>query len=178
MPEYCLNCDYEEELELRQTRVTITVRGEEFEATKEFYQCPTCGEGFTSSLNHDPLDEVYRKYRQRHHLLQPEEIRQWREHYELTPADVSEFFGWESTTVRGYEAGALQTEEHDKQLKWLMQPLNLLQLIENKKERWSEAKRNLLLPVRERVKPVPLVKDAMSLGQVGNNNRFIVAHLK
>jgi len=163
MPEYCFNCDYEEELELSRTPVTITVRGEQLEVTKEFYQCPMCGEAFTSSLDHDPLDEAYRKYRQRHHLLQPEEIRQWREHSGLTPTEVSELLGWESTTVRGYEAGALQKEEHDKQLKWLMQPLNLLQLVESKREVSSEAKRNSLIPARERVKPFPLAKDAISL---------------
>jgi putative zinc finger/helix-turn-helix YgiT family protein len=126
MPEYCLNCDYEEELELSRKRVTITVRGEELEATKEFYQCPVCGESFTSSLDHDPVDEAYRKYRQRHQLLQPEEIRQWREYSGLTPTEVSELLGWESTTLRSYEAGALQAEEHDKQLKWLMQQQGLL----------------------------------------------------
>ncbi len=145
MPEYCLHCDYEEELELSRKPVTITVRGEEFEVTKEFYQCPACGESFTSSFDHDPLDEAYRNYRKRHQLLQPEEIRRWRENSGLTSIEVSELFSWESTTLRGYEVGALQTEEHDRQLKWLMQSLNLLLLVESQSKVLNEERRKVLI---------------------------------
>jgi putative zinc finger/helix-turn-helix YgiT family protein len=132
MLEYCLNCDYAEEIPLTRESIRISVCGEEIEATKEVYRCPACGEGFISSLGHDALTEAYRKYRHRHGLLQPEEIRQWREQTGLTQPELSAFLGWESSTLRWYENGDLQEVEHDNLLKSLMQqPLNLLQLIEN-----------------------------------------------
>ncbi|TGN99804.1 hypothetical protein PN36_33375 [Candidatus Thiomargarita nelsonii] len=72
MPEFCFNCDYEEELQPKREPVTITVRGEAISATKEFYQCPNCEHTFSSSLGHDALDEAYREYRRRHGMLQPQ----------------------------------------------------------------------------------------------------------
>ena len=72
MLEYCLNCDYENDIKSLVEAVIITVRGEDFKVTEEFYQCPACGEKFTSNLGHDALDEAYREYRNRHNMLQPE----------------------------------------------------------------------------------------------------------
>lgn len=120
MLEYCLNCDYAEEISPTRESVIISVCGEDIEATEELYRCPACGEAFASSLGHDALTEAYRKYRHRHGLLQPEEIRQWREQVGLTQQELSVLLGWESTTLRWYENGALQEVAHDNLLKSLM----------------------------------------------------------
>ena len=77
----------------------MTVRGEAIEATEEFYQCPTCGENFTSRLGHDALDEAYREYRRRHGFLQPEEIRHWRESYGLAQTELSHLLEWDEATL-------------------------------------------------------------------------------
>jgi putative zinc finger/helix-turn-helix YgiT family protein len=142
--EYCLSCDYEEELKPRHEPTTVVVCGEEFQVTKEFYQCPGCGKAFISSLGHSALDEAYRKYRQRHGMLLPEEIRQGREGYGLTQAELSQLLDWEGPILSWYENGALQEEEHDKLLQSLKQPLTLLQLIDNHPTLLSEVKRNQL----------------------------------
>jgi len=145
MIEYCLNCDYEKALELKREPVIITVRGEAIETTEEFYQCPACGEKFTSSLGHDALDEAYREYRSRHNLVQPEEIRHWREHYGLTLTELSHLLEWEEATLNRFEQGALQEVSEDKWLKFIMVPQNLLYLIISKPETLSTEKREPLI---------------------------------
>jgi putative zinc finger/helix-turn-helix YgiT family protein len=145
MQEFCLVCDYEDELPPIREPITITVRGEPNAATKEFYQCPNCGHAFTSSLGHDALDEAYREYRRRHGLLQPEEIRNWREQYGLTQQELSQLLGWEKTSLSKYENGALQEEHQDTLLKFALEPINLLQLIRRKPEAVNFAKRATLI---------------------------------
>jgi len=167
MLEYCLNCDYAEEIPPTRETVIISVCGEDIEAIEELYRCPACGEAFTSSLGHDALTEAYRKYRHRHGLLQPEEIRQWREQAGLTQQELSALLGWESTTLRWYENGALQEVVHDNLLKSLMQqPLNLLQLIEKPSVVLNEEKRQQLRRqlhfVSTRLRP-PVNPDAVVL---------------
>lgn len=39
MLEYCLNCDYENDLKPLIEAVTVTVRGEDFKVSEEFYKC-------------------------------------------------------------------------------------------------------------------------------------------
>jgi putative zinc finger/helix-turn-helix YgiT family protein len=117
MPEYCLTCDYEDELEALREPVTVNVRGEPIEVTKEFYKCPACGESFISSRGHDMFNEAYREYRRRHDMLQPESIIQLRQQYGLTQEEFSTLLGWETSTLSRYENGALQEESQDTLLK-------------------------------------------------------------
>jgi len=145
MQELCFNCDYEEELQPIREPVIITVRGESIPATKEFYQCPNCGHAFTSSLGHDALDEAYREYRHRHHLLQPEDIRNKREQYGLTQQELSTLLGWKENTLSKYENGALQEESQDTLLKFALEPINLLQLIKRKPDAINSDKRTGLI---------------------------------
>ncbi|KHD06020.1 hypothetical protein PN36_05690 [Candidatus Thiomargarita nelsonii] len=145
MLEYCLNCDYENEIKPDRAAVTVTVRGEYFEVTEEFYKCPVCGEKFTSSLGHDALDEAYREYRRRHDMLQPEEIRHWRSHYGLTQIELSRLLDWEAATLSSYENGALQEKSEDTLLKFIMAPQNLLNLITSKPHILNVEKQNQLL---------------------------------
>lgn len=145
MLEYCLICDYEEEIKPTRSQVIMTIRGEDIEVTKEFYKCPACGETFTSSLGHNALDQAYREYRRRHDMLQPEDICQWRKYYGLTPTEVSHLLGWETTTLNDYENGALQEESEDTLLQLTMVPSNLLRLITKKPHAVSTEKRNQLI---------------------------------
>lgn len=145
MQEFCFNCDYEEELQPQKEEVIITVRGESIPATKEFYQCPNCGQAFTSSLGHDALDEAYREYRRRHNLLQPEEIRLLREQYGLSQQELNSLLGWKERTLSKYENGALQEEYQDTLLKFALEPINLLQLIKRKPSAVNSDKRASLI---------------------------------
>ena len=126
--EFCLNCDYEDELLPIRELAIYLVRGEEIEVTQEYYKCPICGESFINSRGHDMFNEAYRKYRQRHGMLQPEEIRQLREQYGLTQKELAMLLGWKENNINRYENGSLQKKSEDKLLKYIRKPSNFIQL--------------------------------------------------
>lgn len=96
-------------------------------------------------MGHDALDEAYREYRRRHNLLQPEEIRHWRENYGLTPTELSHLLAWDIATLNRYENGALPEKSEDTLLQFIMAPQNLLNLITSKPHILSVEKQNQLI---------------------------------
>lgn len=145
MLEYCLKCNYEKVLDRKIEPVTIMVRGEAIETIDEFYQCPACGEKFTTNLEYDSLEKAYHEYRSRHNMVQPDEIRDWREQYGLTRTELSQLLEWEEATLNRLEQGALQEISEDQWLKFIMVPQNLLYLIISKPETLTAEKREQLI---------------------------------
>ena len=62
-------------------------------------------------------------------MLQPEDIKSFRKQYGLTQTELSQILGWGGATLSRYENGALQDEAHEKILKLVQEPSNLLKLI-------------------------------------------------
>jgi len=72
----CPNCEKETELELIHRVEDIKVRGEAIKVEVKYYKCKNCGEEFEDPhSDEDSLDKAYREYRQRHGMMQPEEVR-------------------------------------------------------------------------------------------------------
>jgi putative zinc finger/helix-turn-helix YgiT family protein len=127
----CPNCEKESDLTLIHGLEDIKVRGETIKVEVEYYKCSSCGEEFDDPRSDsDPLEIAYREYRQRHGMMQPEEIRDLRAGYGLTQHEMAKILGWGLATLSRYENGALQDEAHDKILRLAMEPHNLLKLIE------------------------------------------------
>ena len=127
----CPNCEKETELEVVQNIEDIKVRGEVIKVEVKYYKCKNCGEEFEDPRSgEDPLDKAYRVYRQRHGMMQPEEILESRKKFGLTQNEMNRLLGWGGATLSRYENGALQDETHEKALRLAMEPRNLLKLIE------------------------------------------------
>lgn len=142
----CPNCEKETNLELIQTVEVIDVRGEKIEVETRRYRCLDCGEEFEDSRSDDdPLDKAYKEYRRRHKMTTPEEIRNLRKRYGLTQSEMSTLLGWGAVTLSRYENGALQDEAHEKTLRLVMEPLNLLRLIEETPDALPQEKRDRLI---------------------------------
>lgn len=141
----CPNCEKETELEYVRTREVVEVRGERIEVDAEFFRCMECGEEFENTRGPDSLAIAYHVYRQRHDMLQPEQIRAWRKQNGLTQNELSQILGWGGVTLSRYENGALHSEAHEKILRLAMEPHNLIALIEEAPEALSEEKRERLL---------------------------------
>ncbi len=142
----CPNCEKKTDLELIQSKEEIIIRGEPIKVDVEYYKCLTCGEEFEDPRSKDdPLDKAYRKYRKQHGMIQPEEIRALRKQYGLTQAEMAKLLGWGAITLSRYENGALQDEVHEKILKLVRDPRNLLKLIEETPEALLDEKRQRLL---------------------------------
>lgn len=142
----CPNCEKETDIKLVRKIEEIKVRGESIEVEMEFYKCSVCGEEFEDPhSDHDPLDKAYREYRRRHDMVQPEEIRQLRKRYGFTQSEMSNLLGWGGATLSRYENGALQDEAHGKILHLIMEPRNLLNLIERSPNVIPKYKRESLI---------------------------------
>ena len=92
MSNVCFECD-SDMIQVRRTE-PVTVRGEKIEVEFEYLQCPNCGEEYeVSRPDNDPLDRAYRIYRERKGLLQPEDIRGFREDLQLSQREMSAILG-------------------------------------------------------------------------------------
>ncbi len=131
----CPNCEMTKELEVVAADEEIKVRGDSILVRVEYLKCRSCGETFEDpTLPSDPHAKAYREYRKRHGMLQPEEIRGFREQNGLTQGELGKILGWGAITLSRYENGALQTEAHEKAFRLAMEPHNLLRLLEEAPE--------------------------------------------
>ncbi len=146
MNAFCPNCEKETKQEFVDRVEEIDIRGEMIPIHLEYYHCEECGEDFEiPRLDYDPLDAAYREYRIRKGMAQPEEIKKFRKELELTQKEMSEVFGIGIATLNRYENGALQSEAHDQAIRLIMQPANMLQILENKPELLSEVNTNRII---------------------------------
>jgi len=127
----CPHCERETAQEFVRSSEVFQVRGEPIEVPVEFLRCLECHQSLDDPrATTDPVDEAYRIYRRRHSLLQPEQIRDFRKTYGLTQRELSTLLGWGGATLSRYENGALQDDAHDRLLRLIMAPRNLLDLID------------------------------------------------
>lgn len=145
MKNICPNCEKETKIELIRAKESLEIRGERVEVDAEYFKCLECGEDFESTRGYDALEAAYREYRRRHGLLQPEEIRDWRKGYGLTQKELSQLLGWGDVTLSRYESRALQAEAHDKVLRLVMEPHNLLTLVRETPEALGHEKYQRLI---------------------------------
>jgi putative zinc finger/helix-turn-helix YgiT family protein len=146
MIEFCPNCEKEVEVEIIRETEPINVRGEEIEVGVEYYKCAKCNEEFEDlNSGHDSLDEAYRIYRERHCMLQPEDIQRFRKFYGLRQQELSRLLGLGVATLSRYENGALQDEAHENLLRFATEPQNLLEQIKKRPEALNPTKRAHLI---------------------------------
>lgn len=127
----CTNCEKEADFELVSKEETIMVRNEPIVVETQYYKCRQCGdEVLDPASGIDPFTMAYDECRRRHGLLKPSEIAGWRKTYNLTQGDLARLIGIGTATLSRYENGSLQDESHDKLLRFVMEPANLLKLVE------------------------------------------------
>ena len=142
----CPHCEKETKIELVRSVEEIEVRGDPIKVKVEYYKCKNCGKEFEDPRSDgDPLDKAYREYRRRRGMMQPEDIRNFRKKYGLTQNEMSKILGWGGATLSRYENGALQDETHEKTMRLVADPRNLLRLIEETPGALSEEKRETLV---------------------------------
>jgi putative zinc finger/helix-turn-helix YgiT family protein len=116
---HCPNCDRGiAAVEIKETR-SFEVKKERVEIEDRFNRCPHCGEEWSVD-GFDAMYEVYRVYRERHRMVQPEALKGWRKGLGLTQEELSRLLGWSEATVVRYEKGALQEQSHDNELQMAM----------------------------------------------------------
>jgi len=148
----CPKCNAENSIASITMPEEYEIRGEAIQVDTPLLQCKECGEEFYPPEN-DPFDAAYRIYRSRHNMVQPEDLKSFREHYGLTQRELSDLLGWGGATISRYENGALQDEAHDKTVRLAMDPSNLKKLIlENSSSLDPEKAEEILKQINKEIK--------------------------
>jgi putative zinc finger/helix-turn-helix YgiT family protein len=151
MMSICPGCEKETHVDLVRGSEPFEVRGEKIEIVAEYRRCSECGAEFENTRDNDALAQAYREFRQRHNMLQPEHIQEWRKGLGILQKELSALLGWGGATLSRYENGALQDEAHEKMLRMAMEPHNLLSLIKETPSAFSPEKRERLIQELEAV---------------------------
>jgi putative zinc finger/helix-turn-helix YgiT family protein len=145
MKEFCPNCEKETEQVLLKHVELIEIKSEIIPVEVEYIQCNECNEEFLSpSSKSDPLRSAYDEYRRRKDMVTPQEIKFFREKFNLTQRELSDLVGFGGATLSRYENGALQDETHNNLLRLIMESDNLLKVINNKPEVLSPEKSEVI----------------------------------
>lgn len=192
---FCPYCESEQDVTKVVKRETLSVLGEPVNYDAELYKCTGCNNEFaTTELEEENFRKAYNIYRDRHHLLRPEKIREIRHKYILSQKDFSRFLGWGEITIHRYESGSLQDVVHNEALALIEDPRNALKIFEMNKDRLSpglsqriektisellsEKRETLLLPLIEQDKTEVTIETgykAFDLGKIENLILYIAA---
>lgn len=165
MTSICPNCEKLTECSQKEVQETYTIKGEEISVNVKFFICNECNEEFEIADNaEDYLKMAYDQYRQLHDMVQPEEILNFRKSYNLTQKELSGLLGWGGATLSRYENGALQDSTHDKILKLIMKPDNLLTLVKSQRGALDNNKRDKLIKIIEKQ-----LEDSCSINTIISN---------
>ena len=150
MKRECSVCGKTVEWEQITTHENFEVRGENIPVEFSILRCPQCHTEFEDlKSDTDPYAIAYEEYRNRKGMVHPNQIKEFREKYDLTQKELSNLLGVGEITLSRYENGALQDEAHDQLLKFIFEPINLYKIIKEKETLLSTEKRNNLLPKLE-----------------------------
>lgn len=131
MKYYCPACESEQETLVIQKQETYPVKGEPTPIQANVCTCAKCGEEImTLQYDDDNLRRAYAKYRSRHGLLQPEEIKAIREQYEVSQITFARIIGVGDKTIARYENGSLQDEAINNLILLAKDPKNFLLLLD------------------------------------------------
>ena len=146
MKNICPNCKKETEVSLVQVIQNTEVRGEQIPVKFECFKCSACNTDFDAPKSgQKPLEMVYREYRKRHGMLQPEEIKSLRKKYGLTQYEMANLLGWGVATLNRYENGALQDDAHERVLHLIADHRNFLKVLEENPNTIAPEKREKLV---------------------------------
>lgn len=119
------------EMVLIKEKRTLTFRKEEFGIVYHHFKCEDSGEFFTTTeLDEININQLYNRYRERHRLPFPEEVRQIRENYELSASKMSEVLGFGTNGYRNYESGEVPSLSNAKLIQVAADPKEFKKLIE------------------------------------------------
>lgn len=143
---YCEKCKKEVEAYSERVNEVYEVYGEKIAVESDVLICPICKSKISYEENDsNTIKLAYKKYRNNHKLLTPEEIRQIREKYDLNQNEFSNLLGWGEKTIWRYENGSIQDKVHNDLLMILKNPYNMANYINEHKDSIPEKTRNKVL---------------------------------
>lgn len=136
---YCPNCNSEVLTEVKSVSETYPVKGEEITVTAKVRCCNNCGQDlWDEELDGQNLLDAFAIYRQRHGLLQPDEIRRIREKYGLSQVAFAKVLGLGDKTIARYENGNIADMAQNNLIELMRQPSNFNELLQKNRDKISK----------------------------------------
>ncbi len=133
---------------------TLAYRSQTFSVYAHYYECVDTGETFTTEeLDTLNLLQLHNQYRERNHILFPEQIRALRERYGVSQRTMSTLMGFGINQYRSYEEGEIPSLSNAKLISLVRDPRNFRELV---LERKDELKERELLDLLRRVDEILL----------------------
>lgn len=150
MKRYCGECGKEVETRIITKNEVYDVCGEAIEVEAQVLVCAECGEEFYSEeLDNATLVRAYNRYRRKHKLLLPEEIKKIREQYGLSQRSFAKLLNWGDKTICRYENGSIQDRAHNSLLLFLREPENMRTYLTENEISLGERQKAKLLSIVE-----------------------------
>lgn len=128
---YCPHCNQEVKTTVRTLTETYPVKGENITILADVRHCNCCGnEIWDELLDSKNLLNAYAIFRRRHHLLQPEEIRNIRKKYGLSQSAFAKVLGLGEKTITRYENGSIPDAAQNALIKLVRHPENFAFLLQ------------------------------------------------
>lgn len=162
---FCEKCERNVDTNVEKRKENYLVCGEQIEVDADVLLCSECGkELFCEGLDNVTLVKAYNKYRKKHKLLLPEEIKTIRVQYNLSQRSFAKLLNWGDKTIFRYENGSIQDKAHNAILLFLRQPENMeMYLRENEIQLSDKQKSKLLDNVEKLIQSKKHQKDSCTL---------------
>ena len=149
----------------------VTYRKEKFEYVAQFWVCNDTGEEFTTSEQDGAsIAQVYNRYREKYGIPYVDEIVGLRKRYGLSCASMSAILGFGPNQWRLYEQGEVPSVSNGRMIRSAMNPMVMLDLIENAGNCISESERK---NIKKKVEDAAKAEDSTIIRKYKESRIFI-----
>lgn len=119
------------EMKIVKELTTLPFRKDEFQVVYHYYLCEDTQEHFTDDrLDSINVIQVHNQYREKYGIPFPEEIKNFREKYDISASKMSEILGFGVNTYRLYETGEMPSVSNGRLILSINQPEEFIRQVE------------------------------------------------
>ena len=183
---YCPYCDQEHDILIKENNSECIIKNEKVTYVEKNYYCNVCETEFNDGkMLEENLKNARNQYRKNHFLLTSDEIKEIREKYKLSQADLSLVLGWGEITITRYETKEIQNENYDQVLRQIANnPYRLYDYYKLNMDKFSVSKQAKIAKKIFSVSPSNvetnkyieeiLLKKHFSISEVKRGNQIII----
>lgn len=149
---YCSNCNRQREYKIKENFINI-YKGTVLDVVENIPVCIHCGEEiFVKEIEENNLTRLYDAYRSKNNLITPDELKIFRDLYDISQRELTAILSFGKMTINRYEKGAIPSKSNSDYLKSLINSQELF------KELVEEAFLNERIKIKTKDKIVNKIK--------------------
>lgn len=136
---FCPICNEKHNGIMKMKEETYPVKGEDITIAAKVMYCECCGnEVWDEAFDSQNLLQAFANYRERHNLIQPQEIQKIRERYGLSQTAFACVLGLGDKTITRYENGSIPDAAQNNLIELMNNPENFEKLLLKNRTQISE----------------------------------------